>query len=319
MRDHVEELLRGYGVDDVVAVRDTASELDRTWLVDTRRGGLVVKESPEGSDAAVMQAALLDYVARQRTGLPVPRLRENLRGRAITRTSVGTAFVTDLCPGAPLEQTPLTAGVIDNIVDVQTRLLGALLAADADALHVPAANDWSIDSVAAYGPLVEVHAPSEHRSFLRGVIDDFSAVVAPRLVDLPSQVIHGDFNLSNLLVSDGAVTGVIDFGDAVNAPRVFDIAVTACYLALALGDLDHPLVERYVAAMTRSCVLVDSELAVLRTLVLARVAIVVLLAREIARADPARADYVLRYDQLACTLLDRVDVAPDAAAEPTMR
>ena len=316
MRNTIAALLGEYGIHDVRGVRATDSEIDRTYLVDTADGVVVLKESPVGSTAALMQSALLAYVAERAPSIPLPRLFINeTTGHAITETERGTAFATTFCRGIPLDETAITAGVVDDIVQIQVALLTSLYGADAASLHVPATNDWSIDAVTNYVPLIADFAPVAHTDYIHGIIHDFETLVQPELAAMPSQVIHGDFNLSNLLVADGAITGVIDFGDAVAAPRIFDVAVTACYLALALGDIDHTLVRRYVEAMTTRCALTIAEVGALRTLILSRLVIVVLLARHSARIDPERADYVLRYDRLAEDLFDRTNTVAHAAAE----
>ena len=68
---------------------------------------------------------------------------------------------------------------------------------------------------------------------------------------LGSQVIHGDVNDHNVLVSapgDGPrrVTGIIDLGDAHSAPRVFDLGIAIAYAILGTSD---PLMA--AAAITR--------------------------------------------------------------------
>ncbi|MGW7291885.1 phosphotransferase [Streptomyces xiamenensis] len=305
MRESVEELLAEYGMYEVLAVTPTASEADRTWLVSTRQGDLVVKRSPRGSTAPRTQAGLLALAARH-PGLPLPLLLTS----AVTGTALsadGTAYVTTRCPGRPLEAATVTDGLVSALARHQGALMDALADADADALGVPGVNAWSLDAVPDYAPLVDTHAPAGTAGFLRAVIDDYRTTVAPARAQLPVQVIHADLNLSNVLVSDdGRVTGIIDFGDAVLAPRVYDVAVTACYLALAHGALDHPVVRTYLDRAAIRCRLGAGEIPLLRTLVLCRLVIVILLSRESARRSPDRAGYVLRYDHLAERLLARV-------------
>ena len=58
---------------------------------------------------------------------------------------------------------------------------------------------------------------------------------------LPQQVIHNDANELNVLVGpDGAVSGLIDFGDTVWSARVCGLAVAAAY---AMQGLNDPLRE----------------------------------------------------------------------------
>ena len=62
------------------------------------------------------------------------------------------------------------------------------------------------------------------------VLDDFASRVSPALAILPHQVIHNDVNPENVLLDEsGAVSGVIDFGDMMRAPRIIELSTTASY------------------------------------------------------------------------------------------
>jgi Ser/Thr protein kinase RdoA (MazF antagonist) len=52
---------------------------------------------------------------------------------------------------------------------------------------------------------------------------------------LRAQVIHSDANPENVLVA-GKRLGFIDFGDAIKAPLVFDVAIAASYMRVFDGD-----------------------------------------------------------------------------------
>lgn len=63
---------------------------------------------------------------------------------------------------------------------------------------------------------------------------------------LPRQAIHNDLSMSNLLVDPvlrQTVTGFIDFGDLVVAPRINDFAVAASYFIRPEGDLVQQISE----------------------------------------------------------------------------
>jgi Ser/Thr protein kinase RdoA (MazF antagonist) len=294
--------LAARGVVGVRGTRDTGSETDRTVLVDAGPGPVVLKVSA----SARMQAALLEAVAAADPTLPVPRVLPDVDGSVVTATDAGDLFVMTALPGTPLEDVDLWPSIVDDLADVQAALVTALHGVDAAAALVPVDNDWSIETVARHEPLVDELADPRHRAAMHDAVDHYRAVLAPELAAMPRQVLHADANLSNVLVSDGRVSGVIDFGDAVEAPRVLDVAVTTCYLAVALGSFAHPLVERYTARIAAALALSAAESALVRPLAACRLVQAVVLARDTARRDPVRADYVLRYDRAAVALLDAV-------------
>ena len=91
---------------------------------------------------------------------------------------------------------------------------------------------------------------------------------------LGSQIIHGDVNDHNVLVSlneenHARISGIIDLGDAHSAPRVFDLAIAIAYGILGTAD---PLLA--ASEITRGYYaeqpLLEIEINVLLTLVCAR-------------------------------------------------
>lgn len=115
-----------------------------------------------------------------------------------------------------------------------------LLAAFLAALHVGAPADAPPNPFRG-GPLVERDAPVRERIEQLGSIIDGAAVL--RLWDAirdtspwpgPPVWLHGDLHTANLLVADGRLAAVIDFGDITAGDPATDLAV-----AWQLFDADH--------------------------------------------------------------------------------
>ena len=112
---------------------------------------------------------------------------------------------------------------------------------------------------------------------------------------LGSQIIHGDVNDHNVLVSLNSeglnyISGIIDLGDAHSAPRVFDLAIAIAYGIFGTTD---PLLA--ASEITRGYYtvqpLLDIEIDVLMTLVCARLGQIVCIAsmqRNQGVSDPYR-------------------------------
>ena len=87
---------------------------------------------------------------------------------------------------------------------------------------------WDLKNFLHMRPLLELVKERDDVSMATWVFDQFEAVVAPNMGTLRTQMIHGDFSPFNVVVdpsSDDFVTGVIDFGDVVRSPVVFELAV----------------------------------------------------------------------------------------------
>ena len=114
---------------------------------------------------------------------------------------------------------------------------------------------------------------------VRQVLERFTRRVKPALQDLRWQVIHNDANDYNLLLNDGVVMGLLDFGDMLYAPRVVEVAIAAAY---ALLGTENPLesAAHVVAGYHSVSALTATELSLLYDLICARLAVSVAISSE---------------------------------------
>ena len=134
-------------------------------------------------------------------------------------------------------------------------------------------NDTATKYAATPTATVE-HAPkAEHRLLAETVFRLFEAAIVPRLNDLETQVIHGDYSPYNVVVdeqSDTYVAGVIDFGDTVRSAVIFDPAVALANLVGRAPDRPWRDACAFVAGYERARPIKDRELPLLPVAALAR-------------------------------------------------
>lgn len=128
------------------------------------------------------------------------------------------------------------------LVDLGARVADLVSALGAYPDHPPARVDfeWALGRSGLVMERCLELFNGEERALIDGVYDGWKTR-EPDLLGLGSQVIHGDINDHNVLVStddDGVrrVSGIIDLGDAHSAPRVFDLGITLAYAALGTDD-----------------------------------------------------------------------------------
>lgn len=132
-------------------------------------------------------------------------------------------------PGEPLDFTSLSHG--DHAADT--------LAGFLRALHVEAPADAPISEDRGHHPkkctegfdrLFHAVVPDDLADDVRAVWDD--AVAAPEW-EGPRLWVHGDLHPANVVVSDGRLSGVIDFGDMFAGDPAWDLA--AAWVLLPAG------------------------------------------------------------------------------------
>jgi 4-aminobutyrate aminotransferase-like enzyme len=186
---------------------------------------------------------VLDHLAEQDPTLPVPRLFPTQQGEELGRfTRDGIDYATCLVSFLPgrllLEATSPSTALLQNAGATLARVDRALQGFFHPSLTRLLAWDVRrLPDLAEFSTYIE-SAPL--RAAVEGVCSSFRACL-PRLRGLRSQAIHGDCHAANLLVdaSGDSICGILDFGDMIHAPVIFEPAVAMSELLTeAVAPLD---------------------------------------------------------------------------------
>ncbi|HEY0275758.1 MAG TPA: phosphotransferase [Paenirhodobacter sp.] len=283
------------------------TEKDDTFRVtadDGQRYVLKIANPGEGIEELDLQVQALRHIAATAPDLPVPRLFADRHGNALPRITDATGAtrrvrLMSFLDGTVLDTTVPTAAERHEIGRVLARLRLAL----ADFSHPGAGRvlAWDVCNLPALaGLLEEITDPAQRAALAQGMAR-FTAL-APRIGALRRQVLHNDFNRSNIVMAcDGPVrvAGVIDFGDLVKTAIAVDVSTALLnQLPRDLTGRDTPdlLAEgrdlltgyREIADLTAE------ELALIPHLVMGRIVARALLSLWRARRFPDNSRYILR-------------------------
>jgi Ser/Thr protein kinase RdoA (MazF antagonist) len=284
-----------------------ATEKDDTFRLaaaDGRGWTLKVAHPAEPLDGISFQTELLGHVARADPAVPAPRVLPDRRGQlwpTVTDRAGQRRAVRLLtwCPGVPLDRIGSTRA--------QRRAVGELLArlrlATAGFAH-PADSPvvaWDVQHLPALRRLLgSIPDPGRRAALARGL--DRFAGIADQVAGLRRQVLHNDFNKSNLLADPDrpdVITGVIDFGDATRTAIAIDVATALLNQlprdggAVLTGDVfadGRDVLDGYRSRADLS----PAELRLIPHLVMARVVARALISTHRAAQFPANAPYLLR-------------------------
>lgn len=284
-------------------LRPLPTEKDDTFKLTTESTEHLVKVSSPEEAAAVLelQTAAMRFLEGTAPELPVQRVELAADGRdsVVVDTGDGTVrflrvfdFVAGtICADANPDREQLaTVGEMLGKVDVALETF----AHPADRRDLV----WDIRHFGELTELVE-HTPSaEHRALAGQVFRLFASTVAPRLDDLETQVIHGDFSPYNVVVdqqSEDYVSGVIDFGDTVRSAVIFDPAVAVANLLGRTPDQPWQDACAFVSGYQTTRPIRDHELPLLPVAALARLTLRALITNWRAERVPERRDYLLAH------------------------
>lgn len=212
------------------------SERDQNFLLDTVEGSrFVLKFAKSDEDRAVLefQNAALRQVAARAPALAVPRVFPTRLGKDLTqiKDQRGQAHYVRLiswldgqmlADTAPHDES-LLASLGATMAEIDRALQGFSHAAMHRELH------WNVrcaDLALEHLSLL----PAEQRRVVHSVMQAWLEIDWRKL---RHGVIHGDANDHNVLVRQGRVAGLIDFGDIVHSALVCDLAIALAYAMLA--------------------------------------------------------------------------------------
>ncbi len=297
-----------------------AGENDNFLIVEPagRRFVYKVSDPSRTSDIVDLEHQAVEAIAVA-TNLEVPRILLTLQG-AIESTGTlpdGTSVrgrLVQFVDGSPWCE----AG---SVVPGQRADLGRRVAEIATILSSfshPAAHRthrWDLGEADHQRHHVSLIEDAERRLLVQRAYNLYVACARMFLDELPHSVIHGDWNDENVLMSEGRVVGLLDFGDCLYNPTICELAIAVTY---AVMDESDPLGAgaEIVASYHQQRPLLAKELKVLFPLMCGRLAASVSTAAERRRIDPGRSAWFV-HEERAWRALDyllQIDPA-DAARE----
>lgn len=273
---------------------------------------LKIVDGQEDPRVIDLQLSALRHVARVDPALPVPRLIRTRDGDDLAQVDGHAVYALSFLPGAMLEGTPAALPLLSEIGRVVARLGMAMRGFFHGAAGRRIA--WDPRQATALRPHTHLIADREMRAIVERALDRF-IVLEPRLQQLRSQVIHHDCHPGNLLVdhAEGKVTGLLDFGDMIHGPLLFDLAVP---MAETQGAGLSPLesAARVLAGYSSVTPLEDAEYALLYDTIQARHAVTLAIHGWRSKHDPEAAAKLDAYCAINGPILaELTEIGPDKA------
>jgi 4-aminobutyrate aminotransferase-like enzyme/Ser/Thr protein kinase RdoA (MazF antagonist) len=296
------------------------SERDQNFALLTDDGErFVLKIAKSDEDPALLdfQGAALRHLHEHLSTVELQRIVPSLAGTDVTgiRDSAGRAHLVRLVTWLDGDLFAHSAPRGPKLLASLGRALAELDAAFGGFSHAAMQRElhWDLRHVG----LALRHLPlltGEQRRMVQRFQAEWQRVRWP---ELRTGVIHGDLNDHNVLVRNGLVSGIIDFGDMVQSAVVCDLAIAVAYAML--GEREPLTAAATVtAAYHERYALTPAEIGALFPLVLARLCMTVCYAAHNAVAKRGDA-YQTIHAAAAWELLRRLQDLPAAAAQTALR
>ena len=281
------------------------SERDQNFRIQTDNGDYVIKISNAKEDPAAidLQTQSLLHIALSDPSLPIPQviMTKDNKPQASMTSADGTEHlvrVLSYLPGTILTEVPRSKSLFKDV--------GRVIAQSGIALrgffHPAACYDllWDLRHLVKLRPLTKYIDDTALRRVLERDLDYTLEHVFPQLAGLRSQIIHNDGNTHNIIVDPDnptKVSGLVDFGDMMHAPLIFDLAVSAGSMTLDSKDPVETLCD-VASGYDNILSLENDEINLLSHLAVGRITQELLVAAKRQADDPDAPAYVVD-DQIA--------------------
>ncbi|MCP9237644.1 aminotransferase class III-fold pyridoxal phosphate-dependent enzyme [Lewinella sp. JB7] len=293
--------------------RSLPGEVDQNYRVVATDGmPYVLKISPPGADPAAVdfQRAILNHLRASSLPFQIPAIVEEMSlptpdgNRQVRLHAWVDGRILD-------EVKPRTPALWQSWGATSGRLCAALADFDHPYAHRP--YKWDPVRAPTARPLLQYLSNSE--KMLAEYFFDRQELLDT--AGLRRSVNYNDAHEHNLLVRDGRVSGVIDFGDAVYTATICELAIACAYAGMQQADpLDS--MRMVIAGFRTEFPVTESELGVLYDLIAARLLLTVTAAAENRHAHPDN-PYLSVSEAPAWTLLHYLRTLPPALATAHFR
>jgi len=235
-----------FGIDPDT-VTELPGEVDfnyRIWEASGKQYLLKISRSDFILEDLLFQNALLRHLSAKTLQVQTPVLLDNPSGDQISFVASDEKHrhamrLFEWLPGKPIS---LAHPVTDTLLHHLGACLGRLSHALADFQH-PASNrnlKWDITHADWIQDKLDHFEDPEQRTIVAHFLHLFQTEVIPQLPGLRRSVIFNDANDNNILIPESGlpeqILAFIDFGDALWAPTINDLAIACAYNAMDKPD-----------------------------------------------------------------------------------
>lgn len=168
---------------------------------------------------------------------------------------------------------------------------------------------WDLKNFPDIAPYIDCIEEIPVRRLVRYFLIQFRDFAEPVLRTLRKQVIHGDANDWNLLIRQGRVAGIIDFGDMVVSQTINELAIAVVYTMMGKTDPVGAAIE-VIRGYHSILPLEEREIRLLYYLIATRLSISLCMSARTKKTDPSN-KYSSISEKHATDLLTRwIEISP---------
>ncbi|GMT16278.1 hypothetical protein PFISCL1PPCAC_7575 [Pristionchus fissidentatus] len=209
----------------------------------------------EAKDTNTIAAQYEVFSLLRSAGIPTPEGVETRTGEMWTTHEMtdGTKLpvrVFYLLPGENLENFDFTPAIVTEVGRTLASVHSSLDSFSHQLTHIPFISPENVQCMKREAEILSQRKliDGKKKSLVERTFADLDERILRRRGEFDEGLIHSDFNETNLLIRNGKISGVLDFGDMHVSLRLFDVAAAILYLHLSdrLGQSLDSLVSHFL-------------------------------------------------------------------------
>lgn len=282
---------------------------NENYLIELADGVNYVLKLADGismCDRILLEHAAVEAVFEYDIGVSLPRIVPNQDGEYVVTMDMGAGDphfgrLLQFVSGDPWgEKAPASDDLLTSLGQLIAHIAKALASIDLPAARTT--HSWDLAAAGSHWGDIKLIGDPERWRLLSMQFERWTMIVQD-LEKVPHGLIHGDLNDDNLLVAEGKLNGVLDFGDTLYNPLICDLAIALAYILLDEPDpwrSGAQVVAGYHAIRRLSA----AEIELLYPLICARLGVSLVIATKRRLLDPQRTAWFVT-EERAWAFLER--------------
>lgn len=299
-RDQIILAIEPYDIGSIIEIHNFEIGIENTNIyIKTNKGEFVLKffEKFAGHDFGFAELEVSLMGRAFDCGLPVPRPLKTKNGQLIRREAVKPIVLMTFLDGENVYNKQVSLDFIAEVGSMAAKLDRCFVGFNPIG-HESPEHYWDLKRFEVgkrFLPFLEKDKDSDV-DFINQIYRDYKNSIVPAFHKLQKGFIHNDIAAHNILSKDGHLSGLVDFGDAVHAYFVFEVAVGIAQLCMLQKNW-REAIKIFVQAYCAILPLQKEELDILYGLVCCRSANMVVVCNGLCHSDLPRQDYIWFHDQ----------------------
>jgi len=312
--EKITQALASYSVGQVQETKLFTIGIDNTNIyvkTDKLEGVLKIYEMYTAADLKYTEFELSIMAQVAECGLPVPQVIKTKKGNTVTAYQGKPIALISFLPGENIFRQPVSLPLIAKIGEASAKLDKCL------QNFTPVGQErkkhyWNLKSFAdgkKYLSYLDRDDKADHQ-LMCSIYEKYDKLIKPAFAKCQAGYIHNDIAAHNLLAKDDKLTAILDFGDAVKAYLIMEVAVSIAQLCLLQKDWQSTI-QTFTKAYTDIVPLNKIEKNILYDLVKCRCANMVVYCNYLYHAEDKHPDFLEIHDQGVKNLAKLEEIGKD--------